>query len=479
MNAPAAAIEYQKIKAISLWQPWASLIAWGEKRYETRSWKPSMKRGDLILIHAAKRFTGEELAYCKQFPFNEVLAAHGVTDPKHQLPFGAALCVCRLGAVWSTDDFIPLRKERAFGNYSPNRFAWELEVVQVFEKPVPMAGAQGLFHVEIPKLTPPPGPLPVNGDVEAESSGDDFRADPPPPPVEIVEKSERVEAGIAELAAKRFVGLIREHCQRVEIAGSVRRKKETVKDVEIVAIAKPGLLARLDQMVGQGVITKAVYPDGKMRWGEQYRGMIFEGIKIEIFLTDADGWGYQFWLRTGPGDANTEFMRVLNARSNFRAIDGHMWHSARGWRREKDKWAADDRVMMSLPEERDFFGLIGLEFVPPAQRGVQMYQPLWKRDHAWGDATAYKKKYVRPVRVDDSRYGMLPKWHPERDYFEHNSPVMWKHSLLPIQIADFQKQIEALRGEGKDTFTLERLMEAYQARFLEGLDAIREGTMRE
>ena len=38
------------MKALTLWQPWASLIAWGEKRYETRSYGIS-HRGTLA-IHA-------------------------------------------------------------------------------------------------------------------------------------------------------------------------------------------------------------------------------------------------------------------------------------------------------------------------------------------------------------------------------------------------------------------------------------------
>lgn len=41
------------MKAITLWQPWASLIAIGAKKYETRSWKTNY-RGP-IAIHAAKK----------------------------------------------------------------------------------------------------------------------------------------------------------------------------------------------------------------------------------------------------------------------------------------------------------------------------------------------------------------------------------------------------------------------------------------
>ena len=43
------------IKALTLWQPWASLIAWGEKQYETRSWSTEYR--GLLAIHASKRET--------------------------------------------------------------------------------------------------------------------------------------------------------------------------------------------------------------------------------------------------------------------------------------------------------------------------------------------------------------------------------------------------------------------------------------
>lgn len=47
------------MKALSLWQPWATLIANGAKQIETRSWSTSY-RGP-ILIHAAKRKVLKEL----------------------------------------------------------------------------------------------------------------------------------------------------------------------------------------------------------------------------------------------------------------------------------------------------------------------------------------------------------------------------------------------------------------------------------
>ena len=44
------------MKAITIWEPWASLIAHGIKREETRTWAPPVELiGQRIAIHAAKR----------------------------------------------------------------------------------------------------------------------------------------------------------------------------------------------------------------------------------------------------------------------------------------------------------------------------------------------------------------------------------------------------------------------------------------
>lgn len=140
------------IKAISLWQPWASLIAIGAKQHETRSWGTS-HRG-FMAIHAAKRWTAEERGACMLFKHNFAVTVADCLEywPTVPLPLGAMLCVVRLVNVrqigaWASELSV---SERAFGNYAPGRYAWKLEVVKVFDAPIPAKGAQGLFNWECP-----------------------------------------------------------------------------------------------------------------------------------------------------------------------------------------------------------------------------------------------------------------------------------------------------------------------------------------
>jgi hypothetical protein len=142
------------IRAITLWQPYASLVACGAKQYETRHWKTDY-RGDLV-IHAAAKRDFEIWQYCSLPQVSAVLAQHGITRKEH-LIFGAALCVVTLTDCVPTE-CIP-QVERVLGDYSANRYAWKLENVRLFVKPIPCAGAQGLWTWEKPIPAPQPEPV--------------------------------------------------------------------------------------------------------------------------------------------------------------------------------------------------------------------------------------------------------------------------------------------------------------------------------
>lgn len=132
-------------KAITLWQPWATLVAIGAKQFDTRSWL-TRHRGPLV-IHAAKRFTRAERAWCCEEPFRSVLRDAGYPEPESLLvTLGKALCVVEVTAMYNTSDLVKgiSEQERAFGNYEPGRFAWSLKNLRVFES-VSMRGRQGIW----------------------------------------------------------------------------------------------------------------------------------------------------------------------------------------------------------------------------------------------------------------------------------------------------------------------------------------------
>jgi hypothetical protein len=147
------------MKAISLWQPFASLIAVGSKKYETRSWA-TKHRGPLLICAAARTGLPELclLDILRRTEFREALAPSIGFEPKtvwppiqpKHLPFGKAVAIVELVDCIRTEDMTAeqIGTDKPFGDFSPGRFAWQLENVKAIEEPFPVKGRQGLFEVD-------------------------------------------------------------------------------------------------------------------------------------------------------------------------------------------------------------------------------------------------------------------------------------------------------------------------------------------
>ena len=131
------------IKAVSLYEPYAWLIAIEEKKYETRDW--TTKHRGLLAIHPSSEGTDVEQWLHRSF-------VERFNLPNVTPPLGAFLCVVELKHVYHTQDVVPYisEKEQAFGNWAAGRAAWELEMVRVFNRPIKGRGKPGLFEWECP-----------------------------------------------------------------------------------------------------------------------------------------------------------------------------------------------------------------------------------------------------------------------------------------------------------------------------------------
>lgn len=139
------------MKAISLWQPWASLIAIGAKPFETRSWAPPKALiGQRIAIHAAKKPLGDAVDDVSDDTL-KVMRAHleNAGESLYGLPRGVIVCTAVLySAVESTGGPAP----DVFGDYSAGRWIWSLTDVTPLRKPLPWTGRQGFFEVELDRV---------------------------------------------------------------------------------------------------------------------------------------------------------------------------------------------------------------------------------------------------------------------------------------------------------------------------------------
>lgn len=138
--------------ALTLWQPWASLMAIGAKTIETRSW-PTEYRGDLA-IHAAMNMDAEQACYDE--PFFSVLRSAGLVDHRPafaSMPRGAIVAVVRLRDVKSTRwaDSLPRATyppfEWQFGDYGEGRFMWLTDRLRRLSTPIPCRGFQKLWEL--------------------------------------------------------------------------------------------------------------------------------------------------------------------------------------------------------------------------------------------------------------------------------------------------------------------------------------------
>ncbi|MCC7479185.1 ASCH domain-containing protein [bacterium] len=161
------------VKAISLHQPWASAVALGAKRIETRHWcAPAWLIGQPLLIHAAKtqEWLGHEglMRLCDRAMADAIAAAPALPPPGWLgrsaaclLPLGALVAVARLSACHpitmrngvgticlpgnAREDVSDM--ETALGNFEPGRFGWILSDVRPLPTPIPFRGQQGIFPV--------------------------------------------------------------------------------------------------------------------------------------------------------------------------------------------------------------------------------------------------------------------------------------------------------------------------------------------
>jgi len=205
-----------------------------------------------------------------------------------------------------------------------------------------------------------------------------------------------VQLAEARAIITELVEILRPACERIEIAGSVRRGKLEVKDAEVVIIPTPELLPLTDTLIEYGKAQYALYGDKKTkRWGTAYRGLLFRDIKCELFMTTAESWGYQYWLRTGPGDANTYIMKWLglpHVKAPVRFQEGYGWHSV-NWAYDGKKWVAPDRRRLRIASEEDLFAVLGMPFIPPNERTEMTYKRLTNvRDYKWPDYAPYFAK---------------------------------------------------------------------------------------
>lgn len=192
-------------------------------------------------------------------------------------------------------------------------------------------------------------------------------------------------AAAAALAAK-IIAALEPACERIEVAGSLRRGAELVGDIELLAIPKFGMRAGaglwsepgnlLEPLLEGLVRDQKLYPVKRGDKAHQYQVMTLRPpVQLDLFMVDAAGWGYQLAIRTGPSDYSrwlvTQRHRGGPLQYGFICRDGHVWRLISGMNDVEGEVRDIDgspHVLHPTPEETDFFKLIQGGYVPPEKR---------------------------------------------------------------------------------------------------------------
>lgn len=153
--------------------------------------------------------------------------------------------------------------------------------------------------------------------------------------------------------ALQIVDRLRLVCDRCEIAGSVRRGKPDVGDIEIVCIP-----ATSDVGLRKVAFAVAVHELGRIVKGDPCLGRYIQvmhraGIAVDIFTAHRDNWGLIYAVRTGSARYSHKVLACGWVKAGYHSIDGMLC-------------TVGHKVLVR--EEADLFEIIGIPWVPPEAR---------------------------------------------------------------------------------------------------------------
>lgn len=157
-------------------------------------------------------------------------------------------------------------------------------------------------------------------------------------------------------------------CERILIAGSIRRQKAEIGDIEIVLIPK---LTPIPDLLGDPMgynsqvddyLASASLPIIKN--GEKYKQIIWQEMSADLFICSPETWGCIATIRTGSADF-THWL--VTPKMQGGAKPGHMSF--------KDGRLYAHKALMPTPEEADVFRMLGLDWIAPEER----IEGRWKR----------------------------------------------------------------------------------------------------
>jgi DNA polymerase/3'-5' exonuclease PolX len=190
-----------------------------------------------------------------------------------------------------------------------------------------------------------------------------------------VSDGKRYHPEYAGIIAEALLYHLGPRCERIEIAGSLRRKTADVGDIEIVCVPKeefpqmslagigsergPKIVPLYDEIEGLSWLQPRFDEHGHAKMGKRYMALQDKptGVPIDLFcVLPPAQWGVIMSIRTGPADFSHELMKIAR-RKGYKCEDGRLLDIRR-----------KQGAPVSTPEEKDFFKMIGVAWTEPEER---------------------------------------------------------------------------------------------------------------
>ncbi len=150
----------------------------------------------------------------------------------------------------------------------------------------------------------------------------------------------------AKAIAEGVIKRLSPYCQRIEVAGSVRRRKSTVNDIDFVLI--PSDLWNLTyEIMSLGPSVAA---------GEKLKRINYYGVQVDLYFADELTWATLLLIRTGSKENNIRLATLAKRKGWHLAANGN------GLFNEKDQRIAGD-------SEESIYETLGLPYQAPEERG--------------------------------------------------------------------------------------------------------------
>ncbi|MBB5967948.1 DNA polymerase/3'-5' exonuclease PolX [Planomonospora venezuelensis] len=163
--------------------------------------------------------------------------------------------------------------------------------------------------------------------------------------IEQMERADtRVHTGVAMDLAERVIASLEGGAERIAYAGSLRRMKDTVGDIDILAVAPQSLM---DDFKAQPYVAEVIASGGKKTSIRTH-----QGLQVDLRLVPAESWGAGLQYFTGSQAHNVHLREIA---------------VKKGWKLSEYGLFDGERVVAAASEE-EIYRALGMEWIPPALR---------------------------------------------------------------------------------------------------------------